>query len=126
MSISRRAFLRATLLSLVAWQLNFSHTRMASSMSVWRAFTSDSIWNTDCSTAPVDPLSGSILSYLNGDNSGGYVKIINTESGTSKGAAIYWPTVSEKQYTIYKASGGTYSEQVRIPKGATSGSGSDG
>jgi hypothetical protein len=87
--------------------------------SPYRAFSSDSYWNTKLgSRAPVDPNSGSMMSWLISHASPGYVTLAGAATDGSYGQPIYGAKSGDPVYAVRGSGLPPEFAHLRIPRGA--------
>jgi hypothetical protein len=117
--ISSRRVVALVLMAALIW---FPGTLPALAADGFRAFSSDSYWNTPLpAEAPIDPRSAAFIDFLNADNDADYLRIVGADSSGGWGEPIFWAQSSDPVYKV-KQTRYTLPEQfaegVRIPKEA--------
>jgi hypothetical protein len=116
---SRRVVVLALTTALISFPVALPDARAAGS---FRAFSSDSYWNTPLPpNAPIDPKSSAFIDFLNSDNSADYLRVVGTESSGGWGEPIFWAEpsdpiykVKQTRYTLPEA----FATGIRIPSEA--------
>jgi hypothetical protein len=90
---------------------------------VYRAFEDTSYWNQPLPrSAPVDPNSSDIISFLQTDSTTDYVQMSGTTSSGLWGNPVYWASAKDEAYAVANQTGCSSPppefDSVRIPKGA--------
>jgi hypothetical protein len=117
--LSRRVVVLVLTTALISFPVALPDARAAGS---FRAFSSDSYWNTSLpADAPIDPKSSAFIDFLNSDNSADYLRVVGTESSGGWGEPIFWAEpsdpiykVKQTRYTLPEA----FATGIRIPSEA--------
>jgi hypothetical protein len=117
--LSRRVVVLVLTTALISFPVALPDARAAGS---FRAFSSDSYWNTPLpADAPIDPKSSAFIDFLNSDNSADYLRVVGTESSGGWGEPIFWAEpsdpiykVKQTRYTLPEA----FATGIRIPSEA--------
>jgi hypothetical protein len=117
--VRRRVVVLATTTALLSFPGAHPGARAAGG---FRAFSSDSYWNTPLSSeAPIDERSAAFIDFLTADSSADYLRIVGADSSGGWGEPIFWAQPSDPVYKV-KQTSYTLPEEfaagVRIPKEA--------
>ncbi len=87
----------------------------------YRAFSDGSYWNTALpADAPIDPKSGSFISYLVSNSSLDFIDVGGSDCSGAWGNAVYWPQATDPLYDVTSSRWALPPQfsSLRIPKGA--------
>jgi hypothetical protein len=119
---SRRPHSRRIGMVLLAVFFGTTATNSTAGTAPYRAFVSDSFWNTPLpANAPVDPNSSAIIAWLKSDNDPDYLKLSGTGSSGTWGMPIYWAGRGDPTWDVANSCSQKQPREfnsVRIPVGA--------